>query len=365
MRQTSRALLLTGLAFLLAGCSADVSGTVYVSAKSGHARRGADVPVLLVHEQFMGEWTEASAPFKASYHQAVVAYIEAHTRLQRSREDYARSRTGYRYRAGDGRSYDEAGERLREAASRVEAVKREWSEHTASLARAATVKTSRTDVNGRYEFRRVPRGKYYVMASHRLFGDELFWLVPVEVRGKEAVDLSSSNRSYPFDLIRGDAADVARAVAAPVSSPLPREAPHQPKWLAEELAKEKQGVIDRREGKGTWQLVQTVFRRRASSGEKYEDILKEIVANPDRFQSLAIVAESLSKDECRTVANRVSDAARTRGDRRYDHQDGVALFRNDREAADTSGWTTRPRMEDSITVQVWSCADTAKAAASR
>jgi hypothetical protein len=32
------------------------------------------------------------------------------------------------------------------------------------------------------EFRRVPRGKYYVMASHKLFGEELFWLVPVPGR---------------------------------------------------------------------------------------------------------------------------------------------------------------------------------------
>jgi hypothetical protein len=168
----------------------------------------------------------------------------------------------------------------------------------------------------------------------------------------------------PFDLIRGDA-DMAKAMAAPVSSPLPPETPHQPKWLTEELAKEKQGVAERREAKGTWQLVQTVFRRRASAGEKVEDILKEIVANPDRFQSRAVVAASRSKDECRTAANRVSDAARTWRDRRFDHQDGVALVRSDREAADTSGWTTRPRIEEAITVQVWACGNTAQDAARR
>jgi hypothetical protein len=360
---TPRALLLAGLAFLLTACSADLSGTVHVTTKSGDARRGADVPVLLVREQFMGEWTEASATFKASYRQAAVAYVQARNRLQRPREDYVRSRTGYR--GGEVRSYEDIGESLRVAVSQLEAVKREWSEYTANLARAAAVQTSRTDVNGRYEFRRVPRGKYYVMASHKLFGEELFWLVPVQVDGQHLVDLSSSNRSYPFDLIRGEA-DVASAVTAPASSPLPPEAPHQPKWLAEELAKEKQAVVDRREAKGgTWQLVQTVFRRRASAGEKFEDILKEIVANPDRFQSQAVVAESLPKDECRTVANRVSDGARTGRDRRYDYPNGVAFIRSDQEAADTSGWTKRPRIEEAITVQVWVCVNTAKAAASR
>jgi hypothetical protein len=165
MRPTSRALLLTGLAFLLTACSADVSGTVYVTSRSGDVRRGADVPVLLVGEQFMGEWREASATFKASYRQAAVAYLEARTRLHRGHDDYVRSRTGYR--VGGGRSYEEASERLREAA-RVEAVKNEWSEHTASLARRATIRSSRTDVNGRYEFPGVPRGKYFVMANHKV-----------------------------------------------------------------------------------------------------------------------------------------------------------------------------------------------------
>jgi len=361
-RPTMRALLLSGLALFLTACSADVSGTVYLTTRSGDVRRGADVPVLLVHEQFMGEWTEASTTFKASYRQAAVAYVEARTRLQRAHGDHVRSRTGYR--VGDGRSYEEAGERVRDAAARLDAVKKEWSEHTATLAKRATVRSSRTDVNGHYVFQGVPRGKYYVMASHKVSADELFWLVPVEVRRTQSVDLSSSNRSYPFDLIRGDA-DMARAVAAPASSPLPPEPPHQPKWLAEELAKEKQGVEERRDAKGTWQLVQTVFRRRASAGEKFEDIMKEIVANPDRFQSQAVVAASLSKDECRTAANRVSDTARTWRDRRFDHQDGVALIRSDREAADTSGWTTRPRIEEAITVQVWACGNTAKDAASQ
>ena len=233
-----------------------------------------------------------------------------------------------------------------------------------SLAQSAAVKDARTDVNGRYEFKGVPRGKYYVTANPRMFAADLFWLVQVEVRGRQSVDLSSSNRSSPFDLIRGDA-EMAKTLAAPVSAPAPPETPHQPKWPAEELAKENQAVEERREAKGTWQPLQTVFRRRASAGEKFEDILKEILENPDRFQSQAVVASSLSKDECRTVANRVSNAARTSRDRRYDHQEGVALIRSDREAADTSGWTTRPRIEESITVQVWACGNTAQDARSR
>jgi hypothetical protein len=85
---TPPALLVTGLALLLTACSADVSGTVYLTTRSGDVRRGADVPVLLVREQFMGEWTEASATFKANYREAAVAYVEARTRLRRTHEDY-------------------------------------------------------------------------------------------------------------------------------------------------------------------------------------------------------------------------------------------------------------------------------------
>jgi hypothetical protein len=251
-RLTSRALLLTGLAFLLTACSADVSGTVYVTSGSGDVRRGADVPVLLVREQFMGEWTEASVTFKASYRQAAVAYLEARTRLHRAHEDYVRSRTGYR--VGDGRSYEEASERLREAASRVEAVKKEWSEHTASLARQATIRSSRTDVNGRYEFPGVRRGKYFVMANHKVSADELFWLVPIEVRRTQSVDLSSSNRSYPFDLIRGDA-DMVKAVAAAGELGLAARAP-APTEVADRRAREGaaggRGASRSQRGPGSW-----------------------------------------------------------------------------------------------------------------
>jgi hypothetical protein len=141
-RSTPRALLLTGLAFLLTACSMDVSGTVSVTMRSGDVRRGADVQVLLVRDQFMGQWTDASATLKTNYRQAAAAYREAHAQLQRAHEDYVRNRSGYRF--GDARSYDEAGERVKEAAARVAAVKREWSEHTATLAREATLKTSRT-----------------------------------------------------------------------------------------------------------------------------------------------------------------------------------------------------------------------------
>jgi hypothetical protein len=38
--------------------------------------------VLLVREQFMGEWTEASATFKANYREAAVAYVEESVTVQ-------------------------------------------------------------------------------------------------------------------------------------------------------------------------------------------------------------------------------------------------------------------------------------------
>ena len=365
-------LLLASLVLLLAACSGDVSGNVYVTMKSGDVKRGADVEVGLVREQFMPEWTKARTTFKSSYQQARSAYEEASARADRAHEEYIRD-IGSRFR--DGRADDEARERAAEAARRVDAVKKAWIDHTEHLAKWAMVKVSRTDVNGRYEFKGVPRGKYYVLASHKIFDNDLFWLVPVEVRSASTVDLSNSNSSSPLDLILNED-KTTKAMTAPVSPPAaPREKTHQPKWLVEQLAKEKREAQERQEGRetkgaetkasGTWRLLQTVFTRRVSDGGKLEDALNDVLRNTEQFQSQAVVASSLSWDECRRVASQTANAARTWHDKKYDQENGVALVRSDRQAADTSGWTTRPRIEESVTVQVWSCGDTAREAKSR
>lgn len=352
-------LLAASLALLLAACSADVSGSVYVTMRSGDVRRGADVRVVLVREQFVSQWTDASATFRTSFEQARSAHEDAITRSQRATEEYLRG-VGTRY--VDRRHYDEATERRVEAARRMDAVRKEWLDHTATLIQRATVAAVRTDMNGYYEFKGVPRGKYYLVANHKVFEKDLFWAVPIEVRRTHTLDLSNSNSSSPLDPIRTER-DVTTA-ATPTSPPALREPPHQPKWLAEELAKEKQEAQVRQAIKGTWHLVHTVYRRRMNTARNLENALDEILRNPDRFQSQAVVATSLVQNECRLVASQTANAARTWRDRRFDREDGVVLVQSDREAADTSGWTTRPRIEESVTVRMWSCGNTVSEAKS-
>jgi hypothetical protein len=194
------ALLAPGVAFLLTACSGDISGSVYVTMKSGDVKRGADVSVVLVGEQFMAEWTKAAVAYKSAHLQARTAYEGS-----RARSDQAFQERLSDIRAGSRSSsaYDEeASERAMEAARRVDSVSVEWLNHTMKLIQWATVKVARTDVNGHYEFKSVRRGKYYITATHKVFDNDLFWLVPVDVHGIQTVDLSNSNAGSWFAQIR-------------------------------------------------------------------------------------------------------------------------------------------------------------------
>ena len=337
--------IFSSIPLLLSACSGEVSGTVYVTMRSGDVKRGADLEVGLIQDHVMSELTKASVDFKASYGQAESAYQDA--------------------TSGASAGNDEGLARVREAQGRVDAVRKEWLDRAAKLVRTAAVKVTRTDVNGHYEFKGVSRGKYYIMASHRVFDNDLFWLVPVEVHGAQTVDLSNSNTRSALDLIR-DEGGTAKAASVPVSKPILQEKPHQPKWLVEQLAKEQREARERqespgarrRETEGTWRLLQTIFKRPVNNGWTPESVLSDVLKNSEQFQSQAVVASSLSKEECRRVANETANAIRAWGDRRSDAEDGIVLIRRgEREAADTSGWTRNPRVEESVTVWVWNCGD--------
>jgi hypothetical protein len=61
------------------------------------------------------------------------------------------------------------------------------------------VQTARADASGRYEFRGVKPGRYYVFTGYRVFDNEVYWMVPVEIKsGKQTLDLSNANTDWPF-----------------------------------------------------------------------------------------------------------------------------------------------------------------------
>src|SRR5260370_5251276 len=143
------ALLLACVAPLLAACSGDISGNVYVAMQSGDVKRGADVPIVLVGTKFMAEWTKARAAYKSAYHQAQVEYEEAKARSEQVFQAHLSDITAGLSSSG---AYDEASQRRMDAARRVDSVRDEWLNHTMKLIQWATVKLTRTDMNGHYEF---------------------------------------------------------------------------------------------------------------------------------------------------------------------------------------------------------------------
>jgi hypothetical protein len=82
----SRAFASIGAALLLVACSADLSGTVFVTMKSGDVKRAADIEIVLVATtpEFEAEWTKAIREFKAAYADADAALQEANRKRDES-----------------------------------------------------------------------------------------------------------------------------------------------------------------------------------------------------------------------------------------------------------------------------------------
>ncbi|MDO8476643.1 MAG: hypothetical protein Q7W02_10735 [Candidatus Rokubacteria bacterium] len=172
------------LSVLVMACSrsGDITGTIFVTMKSGDVKRGADVEVVLIarSEKFDQEWTrlkkesrEESSKAQAGYDAAYQAY------------------SSLRYDSGFLKSY---GDNWAAWAARLSEVRATYLARARPILAAAVAKSTRTDVNGTYAFRTVPRGKYYLYAEYKVFDNELSWLVPVEITGEEQkMDLSNSN----------------------------------------------------------------------------------------------------------------------------------------------------------------------------
>lgn len=56
---------------------------------------------------------------------------------------------------------------------------------------------TQTDVNGSYDFQKIPYDKYMFLATFKVFDNSLDWLLPIEINKKETkIDLSNNNTTY-------------------------------------------------------------------------------------------------------------------------------------------------------------------------
>jgi hypothetical protein len=341
---------LTGviLWWIMWGGSGDISGRVSI-VKSGVVEPVANTDVLLVRADEQVE----------EFRKVLDAYIEAHAVNKRAAAEHKRVAELWTNGQRNEQEYEAALERGKDAARRADHATDQLksTEFVKGVAGAGLkvfrdalsgkevkepkelkngFREGRTDVNGRYEFKGVPQGKYYTLLRYQVLTSdpEYYWMVPVRVsRGVQTLDLSNSN-----SLNRDEVG------AAPVSPPARQQAEaHQPKWLVEEKARHEREAQQREQGK--WQLVQTVFERKVTGD--VSGVLNEIRKTPEKFQSQTVVASSFRKDECLRTAYRTAEGAKRADDKEFDQEDGVVLASERRESFSASV----------LTVRMWHCVE--------
>lgn len=182
---------------LLAGCSGDLTGTIYYTTKGGDVKRVAGEQVVLAqatpeYERALEEARAANAAAieaaQAVLDEAVGRYEEAKALHDRQPMDLASDNSPYNVTR---RASLKAESDMRAAQVELEAVSRrpEPLPHT-------MVYRTQTDVNGRFEFNGVRPGRYYVTATviREFPGETLHWEVPLGVTsGRQNLDLTNSN----------------------------------------------------------------------------------------------------------------------------------------------------------------------------
>lgn len=68
-----------------------------------------------------------------------------------------------------------------------------------TLAGSNLVTTVRSNADGRYHFKDIKQGGYYVIAQHEVFDNKLRWAVPITLNaGENALNLTNSNGHSPL-----------------------------------------------------------------------------------------------------------------------------------------------------------------------
>lgn len=194
------------VALALVACSRteELSGDVFVTMKSGDVKRGANVEIALIPatEQFESEWKKTVGEFKLNYASAESSAQQAREVSDQAYKRYSDSigsRIGANFTESERKSWNSESERASAAQEYVQEVRARYHEAARKVIAAAQPRTVRTDVNGHYEFRGVPHGRYYIFAAHQVFENDLHWIVPVEVKSQpNLIDLSNNNEGWPF-----------------------------------------------------------------------------------------------------------------------------------------------------------------------
>lgn len=209
----------------------DLSGDVFVLMKSGDVKRGADVEILLLpgtkNQEFAAKRREIAAPLwklrlelEAGLQQARAAEKlaedkEREARRRATEEQYATppedpkkwrehlDRIGQTYNDHESASQSviKAHMAVSNGESLISQTEQDYKSRVAVIIAQMATNTVKTDVNGHFEIGDLPVGRHFLFARHRVFDNDLYWFVPVEVKnGSTKIDLSGSNEGWRFKL---------------------------------------------------------------------------------------------------------------------------------------------------------------------
>lgn len=190
MKRGAHAFLAAGLLLSIssAACSrsAAISGTIFVTTKSGDVKRGADVEVVLIARSEKLD-TEVARVVK-----------EGEERQAKVREEYLASLQQLVNRGTiTSEMYRDYSDNLLPSLPTLRQIQAVTGNLLRQVVADGKVASARTDVNGVYVFKDVARGRYFLYTEHKLFDKEISWLVPIEMKGDDQkMDLSNSNSGW-------------------------------------------------------------------------------------------------------------------------------------------------------------------------
>jgi hypothetical protein len=192
---------LIGVSVVLTGCGpsgpsvGDLSGSVYVTMKSGDVKRAAGVQVHLVAatDQLRSAWTDAVTRFQTVYKDTEQAEVAARAETKHG-EDLVKSATSRdEISAAFDRKIKAITDITKAKVKRIDLVEGLFTS-AVELIKQQRFQLAQTDVNGHYDFTGVQFGEYYLFVHYTVFKYEVFWMAPVSVNiRRQTLNLSNTN----------------------------------------------------------------------------------------------------------------------------------------------------------------------------
>jgi len=188
-----------------------LSGNVYVTMKSGDVKKAAGIEVILLTiaqpeklvKEIEQKKVDSDLAILAVY-QATAQMMEELDSLDKMEKIYKERANNYTYARDSSnetaakyrREYIEKSEQLKPSWAKIAAIKMEHNKKMGELLFSGKSTKVQTDVNGVYEFQGLKRGKYLLLAMHKVFDNKITWLTVAEIKEREnKLDLTTNNRT--------------------------------------------------------------------------------------------------------------------------------------------------------------------------